>query len=193
LRASLDTEYSPPSAPWRSHGLRLDPALCVRRWLARRAGLSGPDRRVPSTYSRPIGSQDPVTVLSCYHDSLSSRFGNPSNPSSLTEVMERDSVQADIAAPVRAGVCPGGGDGVMASKNATAPTERAKRGHSRERDREVRGLLIRMNSEGLRALRQLALDKDRTLQALGIEAFNDLLRKYGAKSVLENPLLAPRS
>jgi hypothetical protein len=50
-----------------------------------------------------------------------------------------------------------------------------------------------MNPEGLRALRQLALDKDRTLQALGIEAFNDLLRKYGAKSVLENPLLARRS
>jgi hypothetical protein len=81
----------------------------------------------------------------------------------------------------------------MASKNAPAATERAKRGHSSEGDREVRGLLIRMNSEGLRALRQLALDKDRTLQALGIEAFNDLLRKYGAKSVLENPLLARRS
>jgi hypothetical protein len=53
--------------------------------------------------------------------------------------------------------------------------------------------VIRINYEGLRALRQLALDEDRTLQALGVEAFNDLLRKYGAKPVLENPLLTGRS
>jgi hypothetical protein len=78
----------------------------------------------------------------------------------------------------------------MTMKNAPAVTGREKRGRSTERNREVRGLLIRMNSEGLRALRQLALDEDRTLQALGIEAFNDLLRKYGAKPSLENPLLA---
>ena len=50
--------------------------------------------------------------------------------------------------------------------------------------------MIRMNYEGLRALRQLALDQDRTLQSIGIEAFNDVLRKYGAKPVLENPLLS---
>lgn len=44
--------------------------------------------------------------------------------------------------------------------------------------------MIRVDREGLRALRQLALDKDRTLQSLGVEAFNDLLRKYGYKQVL---------
>ena len=56
----------------------------------------------------------------------------------------------------------------------------------------VAGNLIRMNYEGLKALRQLALDKDRTLQSLGIEAFNDLLRKYSVRPVLENPLLRTR-
>lgn len=80
----------------------------------------------------------------------------------------------------------------MTTKNPPALAGRAKRGRSTERDGEVRGLLIRMNSEGLRALRQLALDEDRTLQALGIEAFNDLLRKYGAKPAVENPLLVRR-
>jgi len=49
--------------------------------------------------------------------------------------------------------------------------------------------LIRVNAAGLRALRQLALDQDRTLQALGIEALNDLLRKHGSKPIVMNPLL----
>jgi hypothetical protein len=48
-------------------------------------------------------------------------------------------------------------------------------------------VLIRVNTAGLRALRQLALDEDRTLQALGIEAFNDLLRKHGSKPVVAEP------
>jgi hypothetical protein len=42
----------------------------------------------------------------------------------------------------------------------------------------VRGILTRINPEGLKALRQLALDRDTTVQALMIEAANDLLRKY---------------
>jgi hypothetical protein len=52
----------------------------------------------------------------------------------------------------------------------------------------MRGLLIRVNVDGLRALRQLALDRDTTLEALGIEAFNDLLRKHGSRPVVVNPL-----
>jgi hypothetical protein len=52
----------------------------------------------------------------------------------------------------------------------------------------VRGLLVRVNADGLRALRQLALDEDTTLQALGVEAFNDLLRKHGSRPVVANPL-----
>jgi hypothetical protein len=42
----------------------------------------------------------------------------------------------------------------------------------------ARGILTRINPEGLKALRQLALDRDTTVQALMIEAANDLLRKY---------------
>ena len=52
----------------------------------------------------------------------------------------------------------------------------------------MRGLLVRVNADGLRALRQLALDEDTTLQALAIEALNDLLRKRGAKPLVANPL-----
>jgi hypothetical protein len=40
-----------------------------------------------------------------------------------------------------------------------------------------------MNPEGLNALRQLALDRDTTVQALMIEAVNDLLRKYRRRPV----------
>jgi hypothetical protein len=45
-----------------------------------------------------------------------------------------------------------------------------------------------VNAVGLKALRQLALDRDTTLQALGIEALNDLLRKNGARPIVTNPL-----
>jgi hypothetical protein len=54
----------------------------------------------------------------------------------------------------------------------------------------ARGVLTRINAEGLKGLRQLALDRDTTLQALMIEAANDLLRKYRRKGVAETP---PRS
>jgi hypothetical protein len=42
-----------------------------------------------------------------------------------------------------------------------------------------------MNPEGLNALRQLALDRDTTVQALMIEAVNDLLRKYRRRPVAQ--------
>jgi hypothetical protein len=67
----------------------------------------------------------------------------------------------------------------MAEKRALQRAGKAKRSYSEETD-QIRGLLIRMNYEGLKALRQLALDQDRTLESIGIEAFNDVLRKYGA-------------
>jgi hypothetical protein len=54
----------------------------------------------------------------------------------------------------------------------------------------ARGILTRINPEGLKALRQLALDRDTTVQALIIEAVNDLLRKYRCRPVAET---APRS
>ena len=51
-----------------------------------------------------------------------------------------------------------------------------------------KGILTRMNDSGWRALRVLAAEKDTTINALAIEAFNDLLKKYGRKPLVENPL-----
>jgi hypothetical protein len=51
-----------------------------------------------------------------------------------------------------------------------------------------KGLLIRMNLEGWRSLRILAAETDATLNALAIEALNDLLKKHGKKQTVENPL-----
>lgn len=50
-------------------------------------------------------------------------------------------------------------------------------------------VLTRMSLDGWRALRMLAAQEDTTLNALAIEAFNDLLRKYGKKASVENPLV----
>jgi hypothetical protein len=45
-----------------------------------------------------------------------------------------------------------------------------------------------MSTGGWRALRMLAAEKETTLNALAIEAFNDLLRKHGKRASVENPL-----
>jgi hypothetical protein len=76
----------------------------------------------------------------------------------------------------------------MATKRRSAATARARKVNPAPVERDLRGVLIRVNATGLRALRQLALDRDTTLQALGVEAFNDLLRKHGARAVVANPL-----
>ena len=47
--------------------------------------------------------------------------------------------------------------------------------------------MIRVNPEGLKALKLLAVEKDSTLQALAVEAFNDLLQKNGVRRVVKNP------
>jgi hypothetical protein len=58
------------------------------------------------------------------------------------------------------------------------------------RDRDAfKAILARINPEGWRALRLLAVERDTTLNALAIEAFNDLLKKYGKRASVENPLL----
>jgi hypothetical protein len=46
-----------------------------------------------------------------------------------------------------------------------------------------------MNIEGWRALKVLAVENEATLNALAVEAFNDLLKKHGKRAVVENPLL----
>ena len=49
-------------------------------------------------------------------------------------------------------------------------------------------ILTRVGVEGWRALRMLAVARDTTINALAIEAFNDLLKKYGKRQSVENPL-----
>lgn len=49
-------------------------------------------------------------------------------------------------------------------------------------------MIFRLNPEGARALKVLAAEKDTTLVALAVEAFNDLLKKHGKRPVIANPL-----
>jgi hypothetical protein len=58
------------------------------------------------------------------------------------------------------------------------------------RDPEAfKGIMTRINTDGWRALRILAAEEGTTLNALAVEAFNDLLKKYGKKPSVENPLV----
>jgi hypothetical protein len=50
-------------------------------------------------------------------------------------------------------------------------------------------VLARINADGWRALKMLAVENDTTLNALAVEAFNDLLKKHGKRQSVENPLL----
>jgi hypothetical protein len=52
-----------------------------------------------------------------------------------------------------------------------------------------KSVLVRMNIEGWRALKVLAAEQETTLNALAVEAFNDLLKKHGKRASIENPLL----
>jgi antitoxin-like ribbon-helix-helix protein len=52
-----------------------------------------------------------------------------------------------------------------------------------------RGIATRVNPEGLKALRILAVEQDRTLQSLAIEVLNDLLVKYGQAGLVKHPAL----
>jgi hypothetical protein len=52
-----------------------------------------------------------------------------------------------------------------------------------------KSVLTRINTDGWRALRLLAVERDTTLNALAVEAFNDLLKKHGKRQSVQNPLL----
>jgi len=61
---------------------------------------------------------------------------------------------------------------------------RAKRGQSAAQQKyEIKDILTRVNPEGWRALRMLALELDVPLQALCVE----LLKKHGRRAVVQNP------
>ena len=65
----------------------------------------------------------------------------------------------------------------------------SKSGRLKSRDPgSFKGLLVRMNLDGWRELRILAAERDTTLNALAVEAFNDLLKKRGKQPVVQNPL-----
>jgi hypothetical protein len=53
----------------------------------------------------------------------------------------------------------------------------------------VRGIMTRINAQGWLDLKLTALEQETTLNALAVEAFNDLLKKYGKRPTVENPLL----
>jgi hypothetical protein len=50
-------------------------------------------------------------------------------------------------------------------------------------------VLVRINADGWRALKILAVENETTLNALAVEAFNDLLKKHGKRAVVDNPLV----
>jgi hypothetical protein len=52
---------------------------------------------------------------------------------------------------------------------------------------EWRGILTRVNPDGLRALKMLAIELDTTLQALVVEALNDVLSKHGKRPGVKTP------
>ena len=60
---------------------------------------------------------------------------------------------------------------------------------ARKNPEAFKQVLTRMSLPGWRALRMLAVERDTTINALAIEAFNDLLKKYGKRQSVENPLL----
>jgi hypothetical protein len=78
---------------------------------------------------------------------------------------------------------------VVAGRHYPPMANRSKSTRLKSRDPgSFKGLLIRMNLEGWRELRILAAHRDTTLNALAVEALNDLLKKYGKKALVENPL-----
>jgi hypothetical protein len=62
---------------------------------------------------------------------------------------------------------------------------------SRDNPEAFKQVLTRMKPDGWKALRMLAVEQNTTLNALAIEAFNDLLRKYGKRGIVGNPLVEP--
>jgi len=56
----------------------------------------------------------------------------------------------------------------------------------------IKYILVRLNPEGWRAVKILAMDQDTPIQTLMVEAINDLLSKRGRQPVARSPLLRER-
>ena len=48
-----------------------------------------------------------------------------------------------------------------------------------------KSVLVRINADGWRAMKMLAVEQETTLNALAVEAFNDLLKKHGKRQNVE--------
>src|ERR1700745_717299 len=75
-----------------------------------------------------------------------------------------------------------GGNQMGRKPKTTGPT-------ARNNPEAFKQVLTRMGVAGWRGLRMLAVERDTTVNALAIEAFNDLLKKYGKRQSVETPLL----
>ena len=62
-------------------------------------------------------------------------------------------------------------------------------GSKRRTPAAFKGVLVRINEAGWRSLKILAAEQGSTLNALAVEALNDLLQKHGKKACVENPLI----
>ena len=49
---------------------------------------------------------------------------------------------------------------------------------------DAKGIVVQLKPDSWKAICQLALDLDTTVQALGVEAFNDLMKKHGRKQTI---------
>ena len=96
--------------------------------------------------------------------------------------MRSSVIRIAVTRSVSLGLCshfPKHGYEGMAAKRTSASKVAAKAvasGH--------RGVLARINVDGWRALRLLSVERDTTMQALAIEAFNDLLTKHGKRPIV---------
>ncbi len=68
------------------------------------------------------------------------------------------------------------------SRRAQAEDERQSAVISKDR-KQLKGIAIYMNPAAKRVLDKIALDNERTVQDLGLEALNLLFRQYGEKPI----------
>jgi hypothetical protein len=79
-------------------------------------------------------------------------------------------------------ISPKGGDGASAAKAPAKGSKATKPGEDK-----TKYLQTRVNIDGWQALRILSAEQNMTMQALFIEALNDLLRKHRKAPVVEGP------
>jgi hypothetical protein len=84
--------------------------------------------------------------------------------------------------------------GQLASKRSAAPAnptdeapkKQRRRGKPAAKDAKV--IFVRLNVEGWRELRKLAVELDNSVQGIMVDAINNYLRENGHPAVAENPL-----